>query len=208
MKNKILLIFLIFLLVGCSNEVEKEKKEKKINEISITVKDLTPPTIKLKQEEVSLEIGDTFSLSDYLIEVYDNFDKKIDYKVSGSADTSKAGTYSIKISAKDSAGNASNKKIVVIVKGKETVKVETGNNNKNDFNSNSQNSNTDSYFPTPPPMYSKHPFSGKQYLFSAGYDNISASQACSNDLLSVPNAPGSCSAIYDANGEPIGVQLK
>lgn len=194
------------MLVGCSTEVEQEKKEKKINEISITVKDLTPPTIKLKQEEVSLEIGDTFSLSDYLIEVYDNLDKKIDYKVSGSADTSKAGTYSIKISAKDSAGNASNKKIIVIVK--ENVKVETGNNNNSDFNSNSQNSNTESYFPTLPPMYSKHPFSGKQYLFSAGYDNISASQACSTDLLSVPNASGSCSAIYDSNGEPIGVQLK
>lgn len=207
MKNKIIFIFFIFLLVGCSTESASKQTKEKENEISINIKDLTAPTIQLKQEEVSLEIGDTFSLSDYLIKVYDNYDPKIKYKTTGSVDTSLAGTYTIKITAKDTAGNASNKKIVVTVKEKEKdpVMEETNHSSNNkSSSSNSQSSNSASTQPS----YSKHPYSGRQYLFSAGYDNISASQACSSDLLSIPNTSGSCSALYDSNGEPIGVILK
>lgn len=192
---------------GCSSQSDEKTKEKD-EQIIIKVQDLTAPTIEIKQEKVSLHVGDTFSINNYLIGVYDNFDRKIKYKTSGEVDTTRSGVYTIMISAKDKAGNASNKKIVVTVKEKEVDKKEDTKiqeHTTSSSNSQSENSQTS---PSTQPSYSTHPYSGKQYLFSAGYDNISASQACANDLMSIPNAAGSCSALYDATGEPIGVILK
>lgn len=214
MKIKISALLFLFLLAGCTTNQEV-KEEKAVDHVSISIKDLTAPKIELKQEEVSLHVGDTFSVSDYVISVTDNYDENIKYKTTGDVDTKKTGDYTITISAKDAAGNSTNKKLFVHVLEviKENVKNEEScNQNSTENNSNPSNNNfsTSPSNPLPPtntPMY-VHPYSGKQYLFSDGYNNITASQACSNDLLSIPNTTGSCSAIYDSNGEPIGMQLK
>lgn len=81
------------------------------------VSDTTAPTISYKKgSTVTVDYGSQFDYLDY-IKVTDNFDKKVkSIEVDGTVDTKKDGETTLKITAKDSSGNAS----------EETLKVKVG----------------------------------------------------------------------------------
>lgn len=167
-------------------------------QITIQIKDLTAPTIKLKTDRVEIKVNSKFDVNNYIESVFDNYDKKINFKTKGKVDIAKPGTYVITISAVDKSGNASNKKLTVL------VTPEKVDSNHSSVQEETKTNDSHSDKNTPP---TSHPLKGKKYLFSQGYDNITASQACANDLLSLPGE-GVCIGLYDEYNEPIGMQLR
>lgn len=81
------------------------------------VSDSTAPTISYKKgESVTVDYGSEFNYTDY-VDVTDNFDKKVaSIRVDGTVNTKKDGETTLKIIAKDSAGNESQKDLKVTVK--------------------------------------------------------------------------------------------
>ena len=90
-----------------------------VSELSFdaVVKDLSAPVIKLKKKRVSIEKGKSINVKDYLVSANDTHDGncKKDVKISGSVNTSKAGTYKINFTVTDDAGNTSTKTLTVDV---------------------------------------------------------------------------------------------
>ncbi|UTY38894.1 DUF5011 domain-containing protein [Allocoprobacillus halotolerans] len=80
------------------------------------VSDTTAPTISYKKgSTVTVDYGSQFDYSDY-IKVTDNFDKTVkSIDVDGTVNTKKDGETTLKITAKDSSGNTSEKSLTVKV---------------------------------------------------------------------------------------------
>lgn len=80
------------------------------------VSDNTAPTVKLtKGASVTVDYGKSFNYKDY-VKVSDNYDKKVsNVKVEGKVDTKKEGSNELVITAKDSSGNETTKKLNVKV---------------------------------------------------------------------------------------------
>lgn len=93
-----------------------------VNEYNVKVKinDTVAPVIKLKKSSVTIKETDDFNIKNYIKSVSDNVDGKIDYSVSGgikkSGKKNKPGTYTFKITAKDTSGNETSEKFTVKVK--------------------------------------------------------------------------------------------
>ena len=84
--------------------VEDSSKNKTIITKKIVYKDIEKPTISLEGEhEISLLIGEEFVDPGYKVE--DNCDKDINVKVDGVVDSGKEGSYELKYTATDKAGN-------------------------------------------------------------------------------------------------------
>lgn len=105
-----------------------------VNEYNVKIKvnDTVAPVIKLKKSSVTIKETDDFDINDYIKSVSDDVDSNIEYTVDGEIEKSgkklKPGTYSFKITAKDSSGNTTSEKITVKVK-KEEVPTYTGGKN-------------------------------------------------------------------------------
>ena len=93
-----------------------------VNEYNVKIKvnDTVAPVIKLKKSSVTIKETDDFDIKDYIKSVKDNVDGDVKYTVDGeikkSGDKFKPGTYTFKITAKDSSGNETSEKISVKVK--------------------------------------------------------------------------------------------
>lgn len=111
-------------------EVEKDCVVKEIP-IEIEIKDTIAPKIELKEQTVSLEVGDSFNIFDNLVSVYDVVDGDLSYQlevdstlesgyymISDSVDTFSSGTYPITIQAVDKSGNVTTVHYDVVVKEK------------------------------------------------------------------------------------------
>lgn len=102
-----------------------------VNEYNVKIKvnDTVAPVIKLKKSSVTIKQSDDFNIKDYIKSVTDNVDGKIKYTIDGEIEKSdgkyEPGTYTFKITAKDSSGNKTVEKIKVTVK-KEEVPTYTG----------------------------------------------------------------------------------
>ena len=208
MKSKLLLLILLIIVGGCSNSSnEKEEETKKEEVINVSVKDLSGPVIQVDKDKFELTIGDNFKLENHII-VMDNADGKLNYEIKGSYDISKVGDYEVTIHAKDSAGNASNKKVAVIVKEKEKELKEEVDTNKGITNS-SNASQSGGSSSKQQPSRSEQP-SNKQFLLSNGYTMSGganpADNACALYIANnvTPGWLGQCSTIVDGNGMPIG----
>ena len=84
------------------------------------------PIITAK-ENLTLEVGQKFDTSMLNVKVSDKEDKNLDVKYEGKVNTDLAGNYTITITAKDSKGLTTIKKVIVTVKEKPEIKKEVKN---------------------------------------------------------------------------------
>ena len=102
------------------SRVSKEKSE---------IKDETKneaPVITAK-ENLTLEVGQKFDTSMLNVKFSDKEDKNLDVKYEGKVNSNLAGNYTITITAKDSKGLTTIKKVTVVVKEKPAIKKEVKN---------------------------------------------------------------------------------
>ncbi|WP_196334143.1 S-layer homology domain-containing protein, partial [Paraclostridium sordellii] len=78
-------------------------------------------------ENLTLEVGQKFDMSMLNVKVSDKEDKNLDVKYEGKVNTDLAGNYTITITAKDSKGLTTIKKVTVVVKEKPAIKKEIKN---------------------------------------------------------------------------------
>ena len=78
-------------------------------------------------ENLTLEVGQKFDMSMLNVKVSDKEDKNLDVKYEGKVNTDLAGNYTITITAKDSKGLTTTKKVTVVVKAKPALKKEVKN---------------------------------------------------------------------------------
>lgn len=87
---------------------------------SFTVKDTLEPVITLAQDQVRVDLNETYDPADNVKSVNDPVDGKVDYTIDdGGLDTTKDGIYTVTVSASDRSGNKAEKTFRVTV-GKET----------------------------------------------------------------------------------------
>jgi hypothetical protein len=210
MKLKLLQAMLIVLLVcGCSSSNESDISQPEEEEmISVSVKDLSGPVIRIDRDTFELTVGDSFKLDDH-ITILDNVDKDLKYELKGNYDTSKEGSYEVTVHAKDKAGNASNKKITIVVKEKENhpePDTGKGQSSTSDSGNSSQSSGSNS---SQQSSRGEKPVS-EQFLLTNGYTmsggSNPADDACAKSILNnvTPGWLGQCRTIVDSNGIPIG----
>ncbi|CEQ11904.1 glucan endo-1 [[Clostridium] sordellii] len=99
------------------SRVSKEKSE---------IKDETKneaPVITAK-EDLIIEVGQKFDISMLNVKVSDEEDKNLDVKYEGKVNTDLSGNYTITITATDSKGLTTTKKVTVVVKAKPEIKNE------------------------------------------------------------------------------------
>ncbi|CEP42943.1 IdeS/Mac family cysteine endopeptidase [Paraclostridium sordellii] len=102
------------------SRVAKEKPD-----IKKEVKNEAP--IITAKENLTLEVGQKFDTSMLNVKVSDKEDKNLDVKYEGKVNTDLAGNYTITITAKDSKGLTTIKKVTVVVKEKPDIKKEVKN---------------------------------------------------------------------------------
>lgn len=133
------------LNVGTYEFILSHKNE--VENIKITVEDTTKPEFKDFKDKFEITEGDIFSFNDkFTAEDL----SKVDIKIDGEYDTTKAGNYTVKVTATDEFGNAEEKEATLVVKAKsnEIAKVPSG-GNSNTANGN-QNNNGGGSTTTPP----------------------------------------------------------
>lgn len=127
-----------------------------IYQTTIIVKDITPPTLTLKQK--AIYYGQSYKINDFINECNDDSKSEciLSFKDKAMGNYKNIGTYEIIIIAKDSSGNISEQKTNLTIKKKKTTQNNTTNNNSNNNNennntsdeNNTQNGNTQE--PEPP----------------------------------------------------------
>lgn len=87
------------------------------NSFTVKVADMSAPKIILSKSKIDIKQGKSINVKNYLVSASDNKDGNITSKVniSGSVNTKKAGTYTIKYSVSDEAGNSSSKTLKITV---------------------------------------------------------------------------------------------
>lgn len=134
--RKILIFLFCITLLGCFKNDTSEH-------IEISVKDLTAPTITIKNKNITITEGDKFNIDEYY-SVTDNMDSSPKITVDDSYKTDTPGKYKITITATDADGNETSGVITLTVKEKEkpkpvqTEKPSTDNSTQNEVPDNSQ----------------------------------------------------------------------
>ena len=108
--------------------ISKLKGDKSSEKVTINMVDVTAPEITFSDASTTLSVGDTFDINAYVASVVDASDGDVGYSVDGSVDTGNVGTYSVNVSAKDSAGNTSTKTLTINVEEKTDEKTDTSSN--------------------------------------------------------------------------------
>ncbi|WP_346047211.1 IdeS/Mac family cysteine endopeptidase, partial [Paraclostridium tenue] len=99
------------------SRVAKEKPE-------IKAETKNEPPVITANENLTLEVGQKFDTSMLNVKVSDKEDKNLDVQYEGKVNTDLAGDYTITITAKDSKGLTTIKKVTVVVKEKPEIKTE------------------------------------------------------------------------------------
>ena len=107
----------------------KQDEVEKTFEYTVEVKDSEPPIILIKEDTIELRVNDSFDPSSNITSVSDPVDgdlqrqeegeepEKGHYLIVSDVDTSKAGTYTVRILAADANGNSAQQEYTVEVKG-------------------------------------------------------------------------------------------
>ena len=107
----------------------KQDEVEKTFEYTVEVKDSEPPIILIKEDIIELRVNDSFDPSSNITSVSDPVDgdlqrqeegeepEKGHYLIVSDVDTSKAGTYTVRILAADANGNSAQQEYTVEVKG-------------------------------------------------------------------------------------------
>ena len=87
------------------------------NTYDVTVADIAAPAITLKSNDINVKYGLSFDAKSNLVSAIDNLDGDVTSKVnvSGSVNTSKAGSYTVNYTVTDNAGNTANASAKVTV---------------------------------------------------------------------------------------------
>ena len=87
------------------------------NTYDVTVADIAAPSITLKSTDINVKNGDSFDAKSNIASAIDNLDGDVTSKVnvSGSVNTSKAGSYIVNYTVTDNAGNTANASAKVTV---------------------------------------------------------------------------------------------
>lgn len=85
------------------------------------VKDTTPPVIKLKQKEITVDFGASYDPKTNIESCADPVDGEVLYEIEGSVDTNTPGEYQISVKAKDKNGNTAKESFTVKVNKKPVV---------------------------------------------------------------------------------------
>ena len=114
-----------------------------IYQTTILVKDITPPTLTLKQK--TIYYGQSYKINDFINECNDDSKSEciLSFKDKAMSNYKNIGTYEIIIIAKDSSGNISEQKTNLTIKKKKTTQNNTTNNNSNNNNNNENNNTSD-----------------------------------------------------------------
>lgn len=114
-----------------------------IYQTTILVKDITPPTLNLKQK--TIYYGQSYKINDFINECNDDSKSEciLSFKDKAMGNYKNIGTYEIIIIAKDSSGNISEQKTNLTIKKKKTTQNNTTNNNSNNNNNNENNNTSD-----------------------------------------------------------------
>ncbi|MEG0661448.1 MAG: hypothetical protein RR916_06580 [Anaerorhabdus sp.] len=190
--------------------------------LSLEIKDTTPPQILIDKEYFEVTKDNPYFDIKKLVSVKDAFDRDPFVGITGSYDLSVIGTYKVKVTAKDSFKNESNKTISINVKEKDIQVVEVPSNtpppNINNGSNNTPSAPNQDEITNVPPIINKLPPAvnsytpaNKQFLFAEGYNKNTALSACQsyrNEQISQSHYIGnaSCSILYDAQNEPYGYQ--
>lgn len=138
-KEKIVCLSLLLLLSGCGSNTSDEET------VKITIKDMTPPVITILKKKSEITEGDNFKLED-CYKVTDNQTKKPEVTLDkGGFDNIKAGTYTIKITAKDNDKNTSVDKFTVTVKAKPKSEKKDDKSSETDSNTQQINKPTENH---------------------------------------------------------------
>lgn len=121
--------------------ISKLKGDKSSEKVTINMVDVTAPEITFSDASTTLSVGDTFDINAYVASVVDASDGDVGYSVDGSVDTGNVGTYTVNVSAKDTAGNSSTKTLTINVEEKAEEKTDTS-SNKTSNNTSSATTNT------------------------------------------------------------------
>ena len=107
----------------------KQDEVEKTFEYTVEIKDSKPPIILIKEDIIELRVNDSFDPSSNITSVSDPVDgdlqrqkegeepEKGHYLIISDVDTSKAGTYTVRILAADANGNSAQQEYTVEVKG-------------------------------------------------------------------------------------------
>jgi hypothetical protein len=137
----------LLTITGCASGTETS------NTFIVSSADTTKPVITLKAESVEVELNKEYNAKNNIKSVTDDTDGTLEYAKKATddsayyliddskVDTSKAGTYEVKVTAVDKSGNETTSKFSVAVKEKSDDKSETANT---DTKSDSSNKKTDS----------------------------------------------------------------
>lgn len=114
-------------------EIEKDSVTKQI-EVNVNVRDTTPPEIVLKEERVSVYVGDGYNILEAIASVRDVVDGDLPfvekeegnentahYIVENSTDFNKVGEYPVTVKAMDKAGNKKEATFIIEVKNRPTL---------------------------------------------------------------------------------------
>lgn len=121
--------------IGEKTAIYKIKYNNKVKEYQYTYKvvDTRKPTFTLSKESIEIKEGDSLNVLDYISEVEDVVDGKLEYKEKpkdtdvgyytfvSDLDNTKEGQYSICVKAVDKHGNTEEKTMTVTVKAKEVI---------------------------------------------------------------------------------------
>ncbi len=201
-----MILLILFVLSGCKQKEVSNVQEK--NKLVISVKDMTPPAIKIK-EPVRIKIGTSdFDIRDYFTAT-DNDGMEPSCSVEGSVSVKKAGKYDIDIRCKDKDRNASNKSVEVIVEDEKKDVPVTGTNPNKETEKSKETTKPNNNSNVPPVQAppAVNPYHGKKYLYADGYNQLTASSQCNADLLA-SGASGSCVILYGDDGIDIGLMLQ
>lgn len=201
----LLVVFILFISSGCTKKEEPKHEAEYSVSLTAKIKDLSAPVIECRSE-ISIKAGEKIDW-DKLIRVSDNIDKSPSYSIEGTVNEKKAGSYSITITAKDSTGNVSRKKVTVHVNEKKEKA--SGSDFERQQNDTPEigitKPQTDSSLPSVP----SSPAESRFFAFQENKTSNATYQECMSYVsgqLSGRSGTGSCVVIDDDKGIHIGYQ--
>lgn len=203
----------------------------------IQIVDTKKPTIKMKQDHLTFEVGEMKDISKYFT-VKDNYDKSrdIQVKVNGikNLKIKKEGTYKLTIVATDTSGNTSKKKVTITIKDskreeeerkkaeeeqakkeqeeKEKAEAEQKAQQQSQTSNNSSSSSTSSnsyqsYSNSSQSSQSSSSVPSTQDFLFSQGYDMSSAPSACESALNSSGRSGACTPIQDSDGIYLGMRL-
>lgn len=164
------------------------------------------PVLELTTNEVRLEEGATIDFLSYVKVAEDPVDGKLEVEIEKPKHYQNVGIHEIIYRIKDKNGNQVSAILRLTVQAKPKEEVTNREEDNGSQNGTNEDINPTVPSPAPTPVNPNHNQtkpSNKQFLFTQGYDMVSAPKACQEYLSSNAGYAGACRNLYDGN-VPLG----